>query len=176
MTWGGALPKIALLLAFFCAGCVASPPTVASNGQTACLVRGLGGPLTSYLTAGRGALEALGYRVAVHDMGALPADLADCSVIVAHSAGAVPALEMKGPRLIFVIDGFASMLQRCPSGARCVNFYNLGDVLSETLAGARNVNCFTDCGVLDAVPLLAHMTMPASPAVWAMIEQEIADR
>lgn len=170
------LRPIIAICAVALSGCaVSTVPQQPSNGQTACLVRGLGGPLTSYVTAGRPVLEALGFRVQVHDVGASPADLAQCSVIVAHSAGAVPALATVGKREIFVIDGFASLLQRCPIHARCTNFYNPGDVLSETLADAENVNCFTSCGPLDAVPLLGHMTMPASAAVWRKIAEEIRE-
>jgi hypothetical protein len=142
-------------------------------GETACLVRGLGGPLTSYVEAGRGTLEALGFHVVVNDMTVSPKALEPCGVVVAHSAGALPALATTGPRMIFIIDGFASLLQHCPAEATCTNFYNPGDLLSETLDGAENVNCFVSCGVLDKVPLLAHMTMPASSEVWTTISRKI---
>jgi hypothetical protein len=105
-----------------------------------------------------------------------PKALQPCAVIVAHSAGAVPALATTGPRLIFIIDGFAALLQHCPAEATCTNFYNPGDILSGTLAGAQNINCFTNCGVLDAVPMLGHMTMPASREVWRSISQQIEQR
>ena len=143
------------------------------SGETACLVRGLGGPLTSYVGAGREVLEGLGFRVVLHEMTVSPKALELCAVIVAHSAGAVPALATPGPRLIFVIDGFATFLQHCPTEATCTNFYNPGDVLGGTLAGAQNINCFTACGVLDAVPVLAHATMPASGEVWRTISRQI---
>lgn len=142
-------------------------------GKTACLVRGLGGPITSYVEAGRSALEALGFRVAVYDMLVSPDTLQPCAVIVAHSAGALSTLATTGPRLIFVIDGFATAMQHCPAEATCMNFYNPGDVLGLTLEGARNINCFIDCGALDAVPLLGHMTMPASAEVWRTIVQQV---
>jgi hypothetical protein len=143
-------------------------------GETACLVRGLGGPLTSYVEAGRGTLEALGYRVVVNDMTVSPETLELCGVVVAHSAGALPTLATTGRRMIFIIDGFASLLQHCPAEATCTNFYNPGDLLSETLDGAQNINCFDSCGVLDKVPLLAHLTMPASPQIWRTISSQIA--
>ncbi len=112
------------------------------TGETACLVRGLGGPLTSYVEAGRGTLEALGFRVVVHDMTASSSALESCGVIVAHSAGAVPALATTGRRQIFISDGFASALQHCPAEATCTNFYNPGDVLGGTLVGG------TECQLL----------------------------
>jgi hypothetical protein len=145
-------------------------------GEKACLVRGLGGPLTSYVGAGREVLEGLGFIVETHEMTVSPQALQPCAVIVAHSAGAVSALATTGPRLIFIIDGFATLMQHCPGEATCTNFYNPGDVLGGTLAGAQNVNCFTACGVLDAVPLLGHMTMPASRVVWRAISQQIGQR
>ena len=145
-------------------------------GQTACLVRGLGGPLTSYVGAGRELLEGLGFQVTVHEMTVPPKELEPCAVIVAHSAGAVPTLATTGHRQIFIIDGFASLLQHCPAASICTNFYNPGDVLSGTLDGAENINCFTACGALDMIPLLAHETMPASREVWRLISRRIEQR
>lgn len=173
--------KIALIAALACASCsTASIVTPSMHelapgaGETACLVRGLGGPLTSYVEAGRGALESLGFRVVINDMTVSPTALEPCGVVIAHSAGAVPALATPGPRMIFIIDGFATLLQRCPTDATCTNFYNPGDLLGETLVGAENINCFVSCGVLDKVPMLAHMTMPASPEIWRTITGQIA--
>lgn len=173
--------KAVLVAALACASCsTASVVTPSMHelapgaGEIACLVRGLGGPLTSYVGAGRETLEALGFRVVINDMTVSPKDLEPCGVVIAHSAGAVPALATTGPRLIFIIDGFASLLQHCPADAICTNFYNPGDLLSETLDGAENINCFVSCGALDKVPLLAHMTMPASPQVWRTISRQIA--
>jgi hypothetical protein len=145
-------------------------------GETACLVRGLGGPLTSYVGAGREVLEGLGFKVESHEMTVSANALQPCAVIVAHSAGALSALATTGPRLIFIIDGFATLLQHCPAEATCTNFYNPGDVLGGTLAGGQNINCFTACGALDAIPLLGHMTMPASREVWRTISQQIGQR
>jgi hypothetical protein len=145
-------------------------------GQTACLVRGLGGPLTSYVGSGRELLEGLGFQVVIQEMTVPSKDLQPCAVIVAHSAGAVPALATTGHRQIFIIDGFASLLQHCPAESTCTNFYNPGDVLSGTLQGAENINCFTACGGLDMIPLLAHETMPASREVWRMISRRIQQR
>lgn len=173
--------KVALIAALACASCatasMVTPPMhelAPGAGETACLVRGLGGPLTSYVEAGRGALEALGFRVVVNDMTVSPTALEPCGVVIAHSAGAVPALATTGPRMIFIIDGFATLLQRCPADATCTNFYNPGDLLGETLAGAENINCFVSCGVLDKLPVLAHMTMPASSEIWRTITAQIA--
>lgn len=162
------LPLCAVALS----GCVSVtlPPNSVGHGETACLVRGLGGPLTSYLTAGQSALEAMGYTVQVHDMLASPADLIPCAVIVAHSAGAVPALRLAGYRQIFVIDRAPWAPSECPLGAQCTNYY----ALSGPMEGARNVNCFTSCGAADAIPLIGHLTMPASQAVWRDIEQDLS--
>lgn len=170
------------LVALACMSCSTTPNIGPANGEppggeeTACLVRGLGGPITSYVEAGRKALEALGFRVVVNDAGVSSEALEPCGVIVAHSAGAVPALGTRGGRLIFIIDGFASLLHHCPAVATCINFYNPGDLLGGPLAGARNINCLTSCGLLDKIPLVAHETMPASPAVWAAILSEIEQR
>lgn len=153
--YGTAVRAVALGIALICTSCAtASLVTPAMHGQapgsgeTACLVRGLGGPLTSYVAAGRDVLEQLGFTVALYEMTISPNALRPCAVIVAHSAGAVSALATVGHRQIFIIDGFASFLQRCPDEATCTNFYNPGDILSGSLAGAQNVNCFTSCGVL----------------------------
>lgn len=180
---GSAVRAVALGIALICTSCAtASLVTPAMHGQapgsgeTACLVRGLGGPLTSYVAAGRDVLEQLGFTVALYEMTVSPNALRPCAVIVAHSAGAVSALATVGHRQIFIIDGFASFLQRCPDEATCTNFYNPGDILSGSLAGAQNVNCFTSCGVLDTVPLLAHETMPASREVWRAISRQILQR
>ena len=166
-----------------CASCATASvitPTMRDEasfaGETACLVRGLGGPLTSYVGAGRELLRALGFRVVVREMTVSPKDLQSCAVIVAHSAGAVPALATVGRRVIFIIDGFASLLQRCPTEATCTNFFNPGDMLSGRLAGAQNINCLIECGTLDAIPGLAHMTMPASREVWRTISRQLAQR
>lgn len=180
---GSVARAVAVGAALICTSC-ATPSLVTpamheqapGRGETACLVRGLGGPLTSYLAVGRGVLEQLGFTVALHEMTVAPTTLRPCAVIVAHSAGAVSALATVGRRQIFIIDGFVSFLQRCPEEAACTNFYNPGDILSGRLTGARNVNCFTSCGVFDAVPLLAHETMPASREVWRAISEQLALR
>jgi hypothetical protein len=166
----------AMLIALACTACASgSVVTQAMHdeapgaGKTACLVSGVGGALTSYVTAGKPTLEALGYRVQSFSMFATQADLEPCAVVVGHSAGADPELKLAGPRLLIVIDRAPWAADKCPDGARCVNFYDL----SGPLAGARNVNCFTSCGVLDAIPLFGHMSMPASAAVWQQIGEEI---
>jgi len=94
------------------------------------------------------------WTVALYEMTVSPNALRPCAVVVAHSAGAVSELATVGHRQIFIIDGFVRTGR----------------------PGAQNVNCFTLCGVLDAVPLLAHETMPASREVWRAISRQILQR
>lgn len=164
---------LALLLAS-CAQVPTPPPTTVGVGRTACLVRGLGGPLTSYLTAGRASLESMGYRVEVHDMGVDPEELDHCDTVIAHSWGAPPALKARGPRHVFVIDGFALAGLRCPDGAECVSYVNVTNTTGSTLPGARVVDCERECGFLDGVPfLVGHMAMASSPWIWADMERSL---
>lgn len=145
-------------------------------GETACIVRGLTGPLLSWVGIGAGPLKALGFKVYTYDWMVAPATLKPCDVIVAHSLGGPAALEAPGPHQVFIIDGFASLLEHCPARDVCVNFFNPGDYLSETLRGARNVDCLTSCGPADAIPFLAHETMPTSSAVWRQIVAAIESK
>lgn len=157
---------ISIICAVAMSGCAqVTLPQQPSNGQAACLVRGLGGPLTSYLPAGTPVLQGLGYRVEVHDMGVSPAELEHCGVVVAHSLGAQPALHTHGPHDIFIVDGFAVDGLRCPDGARCTSFFNISNVTGLHVEGAENIAATG----IDAVPLFGHMTMPASAEVWRQI-------
>jgi len=142
-------------------------PQQPPNGRTACLVRGLTGPVFSWLTAGEPTLRSLGYAVEVHDMGVEPAALDHCDVVVAHSWGAPPALKAHGPRWEFIVDGFAIAGMRCHDGAQCVSWYNTTNVTGWHLDGAENIAAE---GV-DALPFIGHVLMPLN--MWGAIADRL---
>lgn len=142
-------------------------------GQTACLVRGLGGGVTSWVEAGRPALEALGFKTTVHDWTEGAGALAGCGPIIGHSLGGMVALEAKGTHQLFIIDGFSSMFAKCPVADRCLGFYEPIDaavVMAGPIAGAKNINCLVDCAGVDALPYpWGHMAMARDPVIWGWI-------
>jgi hypothetical protein len=115
-----------LALLILCA-CARSQPVALSGSptrtsDTACVIGGLGYPITSPVNRITADLRARGIKTVEAGPGDWP-QVSFCDIIIGHSLGVDTAFEaVPGKRLIVAIDAFTR--RQCPKGSTVVDIYN----------------------------------------------------
>ncbi len=159
-------------------------PGAAPARCDALVLYGIGGATFSPVYAGVADLKRMGCRVTERESKALGTydDQGEFNVVIGHSLGGLQALRSPpGPRLIFTLDPASIALgMSCPKQAWCTNYFNPLDGINiiGAVSGADNVDCAVpgNCGLLDMIPVIAHVGIAGSNSIWRDIEARIKAR
>lgn len=164
---------VAVAAALILAACQAYEPvahSVSSNQApvTACVIGGLGYPITSPVGGITADLRARGVYVLEAGPGSWP-DVSFCNIIIGHSLGVDAALKAPhGKRLIISVDAFTH--RYCPEGATVIDIYNSNHSFPTTgpLACARR-----SIAINSGFGLAGHINAPiaAQPTVIAIVDE-----
>jgi hypothetical protein len=163
----------AALLLCACAGYQPLAQSVhpARASLTACVIGGLGYPITSPVQGISEDLRASGIKVVEGGPGDWPT-ISSCDIIVGHSLGVDAALKAPaGKRLIISIDAFT--YSGCPAGATVVDIHNTNHSFPTTgpLACAQRT-----IGIDSGFGLVGHIGAPiaARPLVVQIFDEYLA--
>ena len=135
---------------------------------TACVIGGLGYPITSPVDGISEDMRARGITVAEGGPGNWP-EISFCDIVVGHSMGVEVALKAApGKRLIIAIDAFTH--SKCPEGATVVDIHNINYSFPTTgpLACAQRT-----IGIDSGFGLAGHISAPiaARPLVVQIVDE-----